>query len=187
MLGRDDRLHRDGAQIDEFEIVARFQRRNRLRIEAGAKARRFIHQSEKYGVARGAERSRLGRRKQRIECFAALLEHRELAGDHIIAGAVVRRHRRQRRVVTAIEGGALDAASRIGLARLQTEIVAGGGQVLPQKSAAARDGNGWRDMDGTAAMRNLIRDAPIRNCCASIEAAAVGAVKVSWRHASARP
>jgi hypothetical protein len=35
-------------------------------------------------------------------------------------------------------------------------------------------------MDGTAAMRNLMRDAPTRNCCASIEAAAVGAVKV-WR------
>ena len=49
--------------------------------------------------------------------------------------------------------------------------------MLPH-SAASRDGNGWRDMDGTAAMRNLIRDAPIRNCCASIEAAAVGAVKV---------
>ena len=67
MLGRDDRLHRDGAQIDELEIVARFQGRDRGRIEAGAEARRFIHQPEKHGVARGAERSRLGRRKQRIE------------------------------------------------------------------------------------------------------------------------
>ncbi len=65
--GFDLALHRDGAQIDQLEIVARLQRLDRGRVDADAEARRVVEEPEKHHLARGAERARFVRRKQRIE------------------------------------------------------------------------------------------------------------------------
>ena len=70
MLGVDHALHRDGAQIGDFQIVARLERLDRCRIEAEAEARRAVHEAEKHALARGAERARLGGREQRIAWLA---------------------------------------------------------------------------------------------------------------------
>ena len=66
MHGVDLALHRDGAQIDEFQIGARFQRFDGGRIDADAEARRIVQQPEKDGFARDAERARFIGREQRI-------------------------------------------------------------------------------------------------------------------------
>ena len=52
VLGGHSALHRNGPQIDEFQIVARFERLHRRRIERGAEARRVAKQPEKHGLAR---------------------------------------------------------------------------------------------------------------------------------------
>ena len=88
MRGVDLALHRDGAQIDQLEIVARLQWLDRGRVDADAEARCVVEEPEKHDLARGAERACFVRRKQRIERRAVRLEHDELAADHVDAGAL---------------------------------------------------------------------------------------------------
>ena len=73
IVGADQALHRDAAQIGDFEIVARLQCFGRLRIEPKAETRRFVHHAEKDALAHRAERMGLGRRKQRIAHFTRLV------------------------------------------------------------------------------------------------------------------
>src|SRR5580693_10738057 len=56
MRGVDQALHRDGAQIGDFQIVARLERLDRCRIEAEAEARRIAQEAEEDRFARVAER-----------------------------------------------------------------------------------------------------------------------------------
>ena len=101
MLGGDHALHGDGAQIDELEIVARFQRFDRGRIEAGAETRRAV-ESPRNTVSRGAPSARASAGENSgsnasPRCF----EHDGLAADHIDAGAVVLPERRELVLVAA--------------------------------------------------------------------------------------
>ena len=120
MGGIDLALHRDGAQIDECQIVARFQGFDRGRIDADAEAGRVVQQPEKHGLARGAERARFVRRKQRVGRRAfrhehLRLEHNQFAADNIDAGAPMFVKRRELGLVAAQRGGALKQAAGIGL------------------------------------------------------------------------
>src|SRR5580693_5666858 len=81
MRGVDQALHRDGAQVSDFQIVARLERLDRGWIEAEAEAWRIANQPEEDRVARAAKRSRFGGRKQRVDGPAGLLHHHELAAD----------------------------------------------------------------------------------------------------------
>ena len=102
MLGGDHALHGDGAQIDEFQIVARFQRLDAPRIDADAETRRFVQKPEKHGLARGAERARLGGRKQRIERLACVASSTMLfAADDVDAGCARPPQRRQLGLIAA--------------------------------------------------------------------------------------
>ena len=79
-----------------------------MRIEAYAEARRIVQEAEEYVHRRRAERTRLGGREQRVASFAGILEHHQLAADHIDTGALMRQKFCQRRVVGAIGGGAVE-------------------------------------------------------------------------------
>ena len=87
MLRLDQALHRDRAQIGDFQIVARLERLDRLRIEPQPEPRRVIHQAEKDVFMPAAERARLGRREQRIARRRCSLQHHHFAADNIDAGA----------------------------------------------------------------------------------------------------
>ena len=71
MRGVDQALHRDGAQVGDFQIVARLERLDRGRIEAEAETRRLADKSEEDRSRARAERAGFGRREQRIDGLAA--------------------------------------------------------------------------------------------------------------------
>ena len=126
VLGADQALHGDRAQIGDFQIVARLERLDRRRLEADTEARRLIHEAEEHGFARGAERARLGAREQRIASLATIFHHHQFAADHIESGAVTLGELRQRGGIAAVFGGALDRARRIAEVRMRAEIGADG-------------------------------------------------------------
>ena len=122
MLGGDQALHRDRAQIGDFQIVARFERLDRLRVEPKTETRRAVNEAEKYAHLFAAERARLGGRKQRVGLFAVRFEHDEFAAGHIDAGARILGKLLQRRVVAAQCSGAIKRARRIAERRRRTKI-----------------------------------------------------------------
>src|SRR5262249_40472500 len=109
------------AQIDEFQIGARFEGFDGGRIDADAEARRIVQQPEKDGFSRGSERARLIGREQRIGRGAVRLEHDRFAADDIDAGALVLEKRSKLSVVAAQGSGALEQTAGISLARQGTE------------------------------------------------------------------
>ena len=145
--GVDQALHRDRAQIGDLQIVARLERLDRLRIEPQPEPRRVIHQAEKHGLARAAERARLGRREQRIAASAMQPSAPPVRRRSHKRRRADAREFLQRRVIAAQSGGAIDAARDIAELRRRTEIGAGGhDQQRPLRitrplRAAAADGN----------------------------------------------
>ena len=66
VLGRDQALDRDRAQVDDEEIVARLQRFGARRRDADAEARRAVEQAEEHRLGDRGQRARLVGREQRI-------------------------------------------------------------------------------------------------------------------------
>ena len=90
MLGGDHALHCDGAKIDEFEIVACFQRLERRQVEAGTEARRLDPKArETRSRAQVPQALRLGGQKQRIKAVVPVLQHDRIADNDVKAGATV--------------------------------------------------------------------------------------------------
>jgi hypothetical protein len=122
MIGGDQSLHGNGAQIDDHEIMARFERARDRGIEPVAKARRALEQTEKYDLGAFAERARLGKRKRRVVDAGGFLEHDQFAADDIGGGL--------RMILRVREPGGVGAALRhpfdpaLGIAerRFRTEI-----------------------------------------------------------------
>ena len=118
MLGPDQPLHRDRAQVGDQEIVARLQRFRRSRRNAVAETGSAFQQAEENRLARGRQRARFRHREQRIVEGRALFHRDPVAADHIGAGirlcrqpAPSRRHR-----------GAIRRRARGGFAYSQEEV-----------------------------------------------------------------
>ena len=149
MLGADQALHRDAAQIGDFQIVARFEPFHRFRIETETEARRAVEQPEENTLARRAERAGLAGREQRVAVLANCLENDQLAADDIDAGprmlaeflqrgGVVAQRRRHGRAGSLCSRAVAADRDRGGRARRSGAI---GGK--RHHSAASRNGRGY--------------------------------------------
>ena len=126
VLRIDQSLHRDRAQIGDFQIIARFERLNGLRVETETEARYIADQSKEHTVAHGAEPMRFGRREQRLVLLAIGFHDDVFAADHIDNGAVLRGKFRHRVSVAAQHRGAVERIFNVAQPGWRAEIGAGG-------------------------------------------------------------
>jgi hypothetical protein len=73
MIGADQTLHRNGAQVGDFYVIAHLQPLDRLRVEAETEARGAVEQPEEHVLAHSTEPARVAGRKQRIAVSTARL------------------------------------------------------------------------------------------------------------------
>src|SRR6185437_13168574 len=130
MLGIDEAVYRNAAQVGELEVVARLERLDSLGIETDAEPRRAVHQTEKQRLACAPERARLVRREQRLQQFAVFPQYDEFAADQIKSGRRVAGEFRQRAIVGAAGRSAVDAACRIAEIGPRAEFGADGHALL---------------------------------------------------------
>ncbi len=87
MIGVDQSLHRDRAQIGDHQVIARFQRLGGVLRNAEAEAAFAVEMSEKDGFGCRAEGSRFRKREQRIIQRRVFLCDNQFAADDVGAGA----------------------------------------------------------------------------------------------------
>ena len=126
VLGVDQALDGDRAQVGDEKVAARFQRFGGGRRDADAETRGAIERAEKDRFGRRRQRARLVERKQRRVERGAFARHDHLAANDVGAGLGVGSEPIDRGSVGAEFGGALDAAAGISEAWFRTEIGARG-------------------------------------------------------------
>ena len=126
MLGLDQPLHRDRAQVGGTESVAGFERFRRRRRNAVAEAGGAFEEPKENRLAGGAQRAGFLHREQWIVERGALFHHDQFAADHIGAGARLARKPRHGGIVGTQLGGALEAALCVAKSRFGAEIGARG-------------------------------------------------------------
>ena len=134
--------------------LPRLERLGGRRIERNRKARRALEQAEKNQLRRTAQCARLRQREQRIGQPAGLVQHHELAGDHIGAGTLILLQRRERGRIRAALGRALDQARSITETRLGARSGRGDMKLL-REAATLAAGNVLCHVDGS--QRKLVR------------------------------
>ena len=122
MLGSDQSLHGDRAQVGDEQIGALLQRLGGLGIERDAEAAGLAGQSEKHRLGGRRERARFLGAEQRVGAVRGLAHHHEFAADRERAARPVGRAGGKERLVAAALGDARQNAGGIAEQRLRPEI-----------------------------------------------------------------
>ena len=122
MLGPDQSLHGDRAQVGDEEIGPLLQRLGGLGIERDAEAAGFAGKPEEHALGGRRERARFIGTEQRVGAVAAFFHHDELAADREGGRALVALACREKRRIGAPFGDARQNAGGVAEQRLRPEI-----------------------------------------------------------------
>ena len=122
MIRPDKALHRDRPQVADVEVLALLERLRAGGVKRDAEAPGALEQPEEHALGRSGECAGLVQREQRIEAVRILLEHHELAADHIGASAAGNFRGREKRLVGAPLGGPIERIGGISEQWFRTEI-----------------------------------------------------------------
>ena len=126
MVGVDQTLHGDGAQIGDQKIVAGLERLRGVWRDAESKVTGFVEVAEENSFGGRRQSARFCQCEQRIAERLALFGNDHFAADHIGAGFGAGQHGIQCGGVAAALGGAFETVFGIAEAGLWSEVGARG-------------------------------------------------------------
>ena len=137
MIGPDEPLHGDRAQVDDQQVGPPLERLGGFRIERDAEAPGVVRDAEEHAFRCRRERAHLVRAEQGVEAVRAALEHDQLAADRDRGRAGIRLTGREERRIAAPLGDARKMVRGIAEQGLRPEI----GAWRHQELQAERGGN----------------------------------------------